>query len=151
MRPGRRPPLVLKGRSVVEGRCVAEALVSSMPLSFLGGVDPRTGVVVERGHDLEGECVAGRILCFPHGKGSTVGSYVLLALKRRGLAPAGIVNELADPIVVVGAVMADIPMVVGVDIGELRTGDLVELDGGAGVVKVLERGPRGRDRVPDEG
>jgi len=143
MRPGRRPLLVLKGQSIVEGRCVAEALVSSMPLSFLGGVDPRTGIVVEKGHDLEGLSISGRVLCFPHGKGSTVGSYVLLALKRHGLAPAGIVNELADPIVVVGAVIANIPMVAGVDIGELKTGDLVELDGGAGVVKVLKRGAEG--------
>jgi len=143
------PILVLRGRGIVEGRCRGEALVSSMPLSFLGGVDPRTGVVVERGHDLEGLSISGRILCFPHGKGSTVGSYVLLALKKRGLAPAGIVNELPDPIVVVGAVIANIPMVVGVDVGELETGDLLELDGGAGIVRVLRRG--GRDHVSDEG
>ena len=134
------PALVLKGQGIVEGRCVAEALVSSMPMSFLGGVDPKTGLVVEKDHDLEGMCVAGRVLCFPHGKGSTVGSYVLLALKKRGLAPAGIVNELADPIVVVGAIIAGIPMVVGVDVSKLRTGDLVELDGGAGTVRVLRRG-----------
>jgi len=142
MRSDREALLVLKGRGIVEGRCVAEALVSSMPLSFLGGVDPETGIVVEKGHDLEGLSISGHVLCFPHGKGSTVGSYVLLALKRRGLAPAGIVNELPDPIVVVGAVIADIPMVVGVDIGELKMGDLIELDGGAGVVKILKRSGR---------
>ncbi len=133
------PVITLKGKGVVEGHCVGEALVSSMPISFLGGVDPRTGVVVEKGHDLEGQCVAGRVLCFPHGKGSTVGSYVLLALRRRGLAPLGIVNQLPDPIVVVGAVLAKVPMVVGVDVAELRTGDLLELDGASGEVRVLRR------------
>jgi len=129
---------VLKGKGVVEGHIIGEALVSSMPISFLGGVDPLTGRVVEKGHDLEGECLAGRILCFPHGKGSTVGSYVLLALKKRGLAPLAIVNEVADQIVVVGAIIAQIPMVVGVDLSALRTGDLLEVDGSKGTVKVLK-------------
>ncbi|HDI01350.1 MAG TPA: DUF126 domain-containing protein [Candidatus Bathyarchaeota archaeon] len=115
-----------------------------MPISFLGGVDARTGLVVERGHDLEGKCISGKILCFPHGKGSTVGSYVLLALKKRGLAPLAIVNEVADQIVVVGAILAQVPMVVGVDIGLISTGDLVEVDGSTGVVKVLRRASRGQ-------
>ncbi len=132
-----REGLVLKGRGVVGGRAVGEALVSSMPISFLGGVDPNTGVVVEKGHDLEGRCLAGRILCFPHGKGSTVGSYVLLALKKKGLAPAAIVNEVADPIVVVGAVIARIPMVVGVELRALRSGDILEVDGSSGLVRVV--------------
>jgi len=108
-----------------------------MPISFLGGVDVRTGVVVERGHDLEGKCISGKVLCFPHGKGSTVGSYVLLALKKKGLAPLAIVNEVPDQIVVVGAIIARIPMVVGVDTSALRTGDLLEVDGSEGVVRVL--------------
>ena len=134
----RRPEeIVLKGKGVVEGRVVGEALASSMPISFLGGVDPETGLVVEKGHDLEGKCLAGRVLCFPHGKGSTVGSYVLLALKRRGLAPLAIVNGVADQIVVVGAIIARIPMVVGVDVSALKTGDLLEVDGSKGVVRVL--------------
>ena len=129
--------LLLRGRGVVPGRCEGEALVSRMPISFLGGVDVRTGVVVERGHDLEGKCISGKVLCFPHGKGSTVGSYVLLALKKKGLAPLAIVNEVPDQIVVVGAIIARIPMVVGVDTSALRTGDLLEVDGSEGVVRVL--------------
>lgn len=136
--------LALRGKGVVPGSCRGEALVSRMPISFLGGVDARTGLVVERGHDLEGKCVSGKILCFPHGKGSTVGSYVLLALKKRGLAPLAIVNEVADQIVVVGAILAQVPMVVGVDIGLISTGDLVEVDGSTGVVKVLRRASRGQ-------
>jgi len=134
---GRPREFVLRGKGVVEGHVIGEALVSSMPISFLGGVDSLTGRVVERGHDLEGRCLAGRVLCFPHGKGSTVGSYVLLALKKRGLAPLAIVNEVADQIVVVGAIIAQIPMVVGVDVSALRTGDLLEVDGFKGTVKVL--------------
>ena len=62
---------------------------------------------------------------------------MLLALKKKGLAPLAIVNEVPDQIVVVGAIIARIPMVVGVDTSALRTGDLLEVDGSEGVVRVL--------------
>jgi len=129
---------VLRGRGIVEGRCVAEALVSKKPISFLGGVDPTTGKVVERNHDLHGACVKDKVLCFPHGHGSTVGSYVLYSLAKNGLAPKAIVNRWADPVIVVGAVIANIPMVDGVDVSQIKTGDLVEVDAYKGIVKVLE-------------
>ena len=63
-----REGLVLKGKGVVEGRVLGEVLVSTMPISFLGGVDPETGVVVEKGHDLEGECLAGKYYASPTGR-----------------------------------------------------------------------------------
>jgi predicted aconitase with swiveling domain len=112
-------------RVVKAGQAEGEALVSPEPIGFLGGVDPDTGVVVEVGHPLEGECVAGRVLVFPTGKGSTVGSYTLYRLARNGLAPAAIVNAEADPVVAVGAIIAEIPMVDQVDMARFRTGDRV--------------------------
>jgi len=127
----------LRGRPIVEGISRGRALVSRNPLSFLGGVDPQTGVVIERNHDLNGRCIKDAILCFPHGHGSTVGSYVLYSLARRGLAPKAIVNERADPVVVVGAVIAEIPMVDQIDISEIRTGEIVEVDGGRGIVRII--------------
>lgn len=129
----------LKGRPIVPGKARGVALVSRMPLSFLGGVAPESGTVTERGHDLEGESVRGVVLCFPHGHGSTVGSYVLYSLAKRGLGPKAIVNSRADPVVVVGAVIAEIPMVDDIDIGLLKSGDIVEVDGERGIVKVLRR------------
>ncbi len=102
--------------------------MSPDPIGFLGGVDPDTGVVVEPGHPLEGQCVAGRVLVFPTGKGSTVGSYTLYRLARNGLAPAAIINAEADPVVAVGAIIAEIPMVDQVDVSRIRTGDWVEVD-----------------------
>ncbi len=78
----------MQGRSISRGIGTGELLVSSEPISFLSGVDPpETGIVVEHGHPLEGQSVAGRVLAFPYGKGSTVGSYVIYALKQNGLAP----------------------------------------------------------------
>ncbi|MFL7792240.1 MAG: DUF126 domain-containing protein [Anaerolineae bacterium] len=117
----------LVARVVKAGRARGEALVSSQPIGFLGGVDPETGVVIEAGHPLEGQSVTGRVLVFSTGKGSTVGSYTIYRLARAGLAPAAIVNAEADPVVAVGAIIAEIPMVDQVDISRIRTGDWVEV------------------------
>lgn len=120
---------IIKGRIIKNGQATGEALVSSAPIGFLGGVDPETGVIVERGHPLEGQAIAGRVLVFPTGKGSTVGSYTLYRLARNGLAPAGIVNAESEAIVAVGAIIAEIPMVDHIDIAAIRTGDRVTIDG----------------------
>jgi hypothetical protein len=73
--------------------------------------------------------VAGRVLVFPTGKGSTVGSYTLYRLARRGLAPCAIINARSEAIVAVGAIMAEIPMLDLVDISLLHTGDQVTVNG----------------------
>ena len=127
---------VLKGRGIVEGHCRARALVSAKSISFLGGVDPADGKIIDKTHDLCGQCVKGKVLCFPHGHGSTVGSYVLYSLAKRKLAPKAIVNWTADPVVVVGAIIANIPMIDEVDIAKIRTGDMVEVDACKGLAKV---------------
>jgi predicted aconitase with swiveling domain len=131
--------ITLKGRAIVEGHCRAEALVSARPISFLGGVDPSDGVIIDKTHDLCGECIKNKILCFPHGRGSTVGSYVLYSLAKRKLAPKAIINQTADPVVVVGAIISDTPMVDQVDIKQIRTGDIIEVDAGKGIVRVIKR------------
>jgi predicted aconitase with swiveling domain len=129
------PPIHLPARVVRAGAAEGEALVSTEPIGFLGGVDPETGVVIEAGHPLENQCIAGRVLVFPTGKGSTVGSYTLYRLARAGLAPAAIVNAEADPVVAVGAIIADIPMVDQVDIARIHTGDRVRVRDGEVLVK----------------
>jgi hypothetical protein len=132
-------PITLRGRAIVEGHCKAEALVSTKPISFLGGVDPADGKISEKNHDLCGECIKDKVLCFPHGHGSTVGSYVLYSLTKKKLAPKAIVNQKADPVVVVGAIIADVPMIDQIDIKQIKTGDLVEVDAYNGLVKILKR------------
>ncbi|MGQ9627620.1 MAG: DUF126 domain-containing protein [Anaerolineae bacterium] len=119
----------LKGRAIKEGQARGVALVSPEPLSFLGGVDPETGRIIETGHTLEGESMAGRVLVFPTGKGSTVGSYVLYRLAKNGLAPAAIINAQSDAVVAVGAIIAEIPMVDRIDISLIKSGDFVSVDG----------------------
>ena len=92
-------------------------------------IDAETGIVIEKGHPLEGESVAGRVLVFPTGKGSTVGSYILYRLAKAGLAPAAIVNAESKPIVAVGAIISEIPMVDKVDTAQIHSGDPVIIDG----------------------
>ena len=119
----------MKARVIKAGHADGTALVSEEPIGFFGNVDPDTGVVVEKGHELEGRCIADTMLVFPTGKGSTVGSYTLYRLKKNGKAPAALICAESEPIVAVGAIIADIPMVDRVDISSIRSGDYVTVDG----------------------
>ena len=118
----------LKGRIIYKGKAGGEALVTSQPISFYGGVDPATGVVIEKGHELQGQSVKGKILVFPTGKGSTVGSYTLYRMKKSGTAPAGIINGECETVVAVGAIISEIPCVDKIDISKLKTGDQVQIE-----------------------
>ncbi|WP_333582889.1 DUF126 domain-containing protein [Methanoculleus bourgensis] len=130
----------MKGRGISKGTGTGELLVSSEPISFLSGVNPETGTVVEQGHPLEGQSIAGRVLAFPYGKGSTVGSYVIYALKQNGLAPAAIINTEAEPIIAVGAIIAGIPMIdrLPSEFSRLPPGTRVTVNGDAGEVSYDE-------------
>ena len=134
--------IVLKGHKVSKGRAYGEALVSLSPLSFKGGVNPETGIVVEKGHELEGTSITDRILVFLVGKGSTAGAYQLYELAYCKKAPKAIINLRADSIVALGAIMGSIPMMDKLDgnpLDVIKTGDFVEVDADEGVVKVRAR------------
>jgi predicted aconitase with swiveling domain len=118
----------LNARVIRKDRVDGIALVSKSPLSFFGCINPETGVVTEKGHELEGKCIKDRILVFPHGKGSTVGSYTLYRMKKNGVAPRGIINIECEPIVAVGAIISEISCVDKVDISKIKTGDKVIID-----------------------
>ncbi len=123
------------GRKIYQGQAQGEALVTSMGISFFGGVDPDTSAIVETGHELEGQSISGKVLVFPTGKGSTVGSYTLYRLKRNGLAPAAIVNAQCETITAVGCIIAEIPCVDQIPIDQLKTGMSVWVDGEDGTVE----------------
>ena len=118
----------MKGRTISPGKARGVAIVSKSPIGFYGGIDPKTGVVIEKGHELEGQSVKDKILVFPKGKGSTVGSYVIYGLKKNGVAPAAIVNEETETIVATGVILAGIPCVDKVDIDRIKTGDNLVVD-----------------------
>ena len=94
--------------------------------------------MTEKGHELYNKSIKNKILIFPRGKGSTVGSYVIYALKKEGNAPLAIINAEAEPIVAVGAIISDIPMF-EVDLkGKAKTGDLVRIDADRGEIEIVE-------------
>ena len=126
----------LKGRKIYKGSAEGEAIVTKDGISFYGGVDPDTGKVVEVGHKLEGQSITGKILVFPTGKGSTVGSYTLYRMKKNNTAPAAIVNEQIDTIIAVGCIISEIPCVDKIDVNEIKTGQKVVVNGSEGTVEV---------------
>jgi uncharacterized protein len=124
----------LSGRTIFPGQVSARALVSQMGISFYGGIDPDTGIVTEAGHDLEGQSIQGKVLVFPTGKGSTVGSYILYRLKKNGHAPAAIINRECETITAVGCIIAEIPCIDQVELTLFQTGMILLIDGEKGQV-----------------
>jgi len=97
----------LKGRPLVAGAAAGRALVAATPLSLWGGLDPATGNIPDRRHELCGRCMTGRVLVLPCGKGSSTASAILAESIRSGTAPAAIILARTDPIIALGAIVAD--------------------------------------------
>ena len=126
----------LEGRKIYKGIAEGEAIVTKDAISFYGGVDPDTGRVVEVGHELEGQSVTGKVLVFPTGKGSTVGSYTMYRMMKSNTAPAAIVNEQIDTIIAVGCIISEIPCVDKIDVSRIKTGQKLVVNGSEGTVEV---------------
>jgi predicted aconitase with swiveling domain len=134
--------LVLQGRKIVKGKASGEAVVTGEAISFNGGVDNMTGIVTEPGHELEGINIAGKVLVFLTGKGSTGGSYKIYDMVSRGTAPVAFIQVNPEPITTVGAIIGNIPVVAGLNENPtvaIATGDFVELDADAGKVEVTKK------------
>lgn len=123
-------------RVINSGYAEGSALVSSKPISLLGDINENGVFTVG---ELKGECVANRILIFPYGKGSTVGSYTLLRLKKRNLAPLAIINKETEAIIAVGAVIANIPLVDKIEdefFSRVKTGNWIIVNANDGYVEI---------------
>jgi predicted aconitase with swiveling domain len=137
--PVHKPHIVVKGRSISNGIGKGEVLMTKDPISFLGGVDPKTGIILDKENSAFGKSVAGKVLVFPRGKGSTVGSYVMLQLKKNGVAPAAIINLEAETIVAIGAIISGIPLVDRLEkdpYSVLKDGKAVVVDGNNGTLEI---------------
>jgi predicted aconitase with swiveling domain len=124
----------LHGKCTVPGLVEGELVISREPISFLGDLDPKTGIIVAENHPLKGQSVKDKIFAFPCGKGSTVGSYVIFQMKKNGVAPKAIINQEAEAIVAVGAIISNSPMITGIKIDNLKTGSKIGLDCEKGIV-----------------
>jgi hypothetical protein len=125
-----------EGRKISPGEVTGEALVTNQGISFYGGVDPETGIVVEKDHELEGQSITGKILVFPRGKGSTVGSYVLYQLAKTGKGPVAIINQETETIVAVGCIISDIPAIDQIPIEKIKNGQKLRVDATNGLIEL---------------
>jgi hypothetical protein len=126
----------MNGRMIAPGKVKGIAIVSKEPIGFYGSFDIKTGTMIEKGHPLEGKSIKDKILVFPCGKGSTVGSYVIYGLKKNGVAPKGIINKETETIVATGVILAGIPCVDKIDIDNIKDGDTIFLDADSGIVEI---------------
>jgi len=131
---------IIKCRKIAKGHVRGEVIVTKDPISFLGGVDPKTGIIIDVGHELHGKNISEKILVIPSGKGSTVGSYIIYQMAKNNTAPKAIISIKAEPIIATGAIMAGIPLVDRPEadvLDLLKDGDLVEVDADNGFIKIL--------------
>lgn len=136
----------IKGKGIVQGKVRGEAIVSMSPFGFFGGVNPETGIVIDKWHELYGQSIKGKVFIYPEGRGSTVGAAIILELARTGCAPAAIVNTNVETITVAGGLMAktfydvDIPIVDSICKEELlaiENGAMIEVNGATGEIVIL--------------
>lgn len=96
----------MESKCIFKGQASGKALKGKEPLSFWGGVDPSTGMVVDVHSDLFGEKLTGRILCLPRGAGSSSGCGVLMEMVRANTNPAAIVNIETEAVLALGPIIS---------------------------------------------
>ena len=123
---------------ISKGKAKGKTITSTEHISFLGGVDPETGIVIDPKHELKGQSIKDKILVIPGGNGSTVGSYVIFQMFKNQTAPKAIICKKAEPIIATGAIMSNIPMVDQVSNFDLIKNDMtLELHANNGKIKIL--------------
>ena len=139
---------ILTGKPIVAGSAQGAALVSREPISFWGGVCPRTGEIIDRRHELSGTIVTGRVFVFPQGRGSSTSSATLMESIAAGVAPAAIINLKIEPILALGSIVSDelyhqaVPIVVleEKDFFSIKENDHLTIESD-GTVKVNTKSP----------
>ena len=146
LEPDSVPQIEFRGRGIVPGVVEAEALVTHNAISGFGGIDVATGTIIEPRHELFGVCFTGKVLVFPGAKGSSGWSGYFQSTRLMGTAPAAMVFNVLTTKAVLGAIVTRVPTVVEAEpdpLETIRTGDLVRVDGDAGLVTVVRRAGAG--------
>jgi predicted aconitase with swiveling domain len=129
----------IKGRQVVRGKAAGKALVTDEPICYLGGVDVKKGIITEVGHPLYGKSIAGKVLVFPTGKGSTGGSYLIYEAAYNGVGPCAMINRNIEQVTAVGCIISEIPVIDRPEqdpITTIKDDDFVEVDADKGIITV---------------
>ena len=134
--------IVLKGRKVVGGRIEGEALVTKECISGWGGIDPKTGTIIDLRHELAGKCFAGKVLVYQGAKGSSGWSGQFHEARLNGVAPLAMIFNETTTKIALGAVVTRVPAVTDLDQDPtevISTGDWVKVDGDKGIVEITKR------------
>ncbi len=138
-----KPEIIeLKGRKVVAGRAEGEALVTTETISGWGGINERTGTVIERRHEMRGVSFAGKILVFPGAKGSSGWSAYFHMTRLNGVQPAAMIFTRMTTKIALGAVVTRVPAITELDqdpLSVIETGDWIVVDADAGTVTVTKK------------
>lgn len=135
----------LKGKCISGGRSSGKVLATTEPISFWGGIDPQTGIILDPRHELFGQSITERVFVFPFSKGSSGASLVIFELSRIGKAPAAIVNLRTEPVLATGPIISalfygkDIP-IVNLDENSfniLKTDQFVEVNASQGEISII--------------
>ncbi len=148
----RTVPQRLEGHGCAPGEFEGEVVVSRQPFGFWQGLDPQTGLVIDKRHDACGQSLVGKAFVFPYGRGSTGTPGIFLEAVRNGCAPGAIINVSSEPMIIMCAILAEtflqvrIPVVDGLPEGTpaFRTGDRIRVNGSTGVIELLARHDQGR-------
>lgn len=133
---------LLKGRVISKGYAEGEALICHEPIGFNFGINVGDGTIVEHGHALENQSIKDKILIFPHGKGSTGGSYVVYQLAKYKTGPKAIINLTTETIIAVGAIMGGLPVMDKLEknpLAVMHDGDYVKVDANNGTVEIVSK------------
>jgi len=140
--------IIVKCSPVLMGVAEGEALVTKQPLCLYDSLDPKSGLIMNRRHELYGENVSRKVLIFPYGTGSTTSSATILEASRCNKAPNAIINLETEPTIAIGALLAErlygklIPIVDKPEINPvevIKKGDLVKVDANAGLIEVIKK------------
>jgi uncharacterized protein len=137
--------IVLHGRKVVGGSAQGEALVTRQTISGWGGIDPKTGTIIELRHELRGKSFKDKILVFPGAKGSSGWSAFFHMARLNGAAPKGFLFNKMSTKIALGLVVTHAPAVTDFDrdpLTVIETGDWVEIDADQGIVRVTKQAER---------
>jgi predicted aconitase with swiveling domain len=140
--------IVLHGRKIVGGSVQGEALVTSQTISGWGGIDPKTGTIIELRHELRGKSFKDKILVFPGAKGSSGWSAFFHMARLNGAAPKGFLFNKMSTKIALGLVVTHSPALTDFDrdpLAVIETGDWVEMDADLGIVKITKRSKRSLD------
>ena len=121
-----------------------KALVTDVPITYLGYVNQDSGVIEEPGHPLDGTAIQDTVLIYPKGSGSTVAPFVLMGLIYTGKGPKAIINNDVCPLTLPACSLLNLPYAYGMSEDlciRINTGDEIEMKLSNGVVslKVLNR------------